>query len=201
MKENGKDYGYTLIETIIALFVMAMIVLPIVSYMRVQSRSHVQNKRLAERQYDFVQVFDLMTSEIRTAGYVDWQNVPDVIHRIDRAEKHLISFQADLDEDGSIDNEEHVTYRYVPEEKRLLRSEAGGEEILLLENVEDLTFSYLDNTGSELSYDELDEAAELQNRDRVRIVRIEFSFSGNDYPTLRFRTAIYLRNTFYDSRS
>ena len=119
MRQNER--GFTLIEILIALFLISIVTAAIYKTFRAQQRSYMIQEEVVEMQQNLRAGMEILTREIRMAGY-DPENsgffavtdiTPrDISNNLDltaNGNSH-IQFTSDLDADGIIDADETVSY-------------------------------------------------------------------------------------------
>lgn len=170
--------GFTLIELLIAMAVGGMVMFATYKIYVAHQRTYTAQLAVTEMQQNMRVAIDLLSSDIRMAGYSDNNNVAGA--GIVEARPDLFSFTADLNEDGDIDDAgENIAYdnyisagnpvlgRITSKDPITYTANANGHwdvdhrEILgpdppahqpAAENVEHLRFLYRDNTGAQLAF-------------------------------------------------
>jgi prepilin-type N-terminal cleavage/methylation domain-containing protein len=135
------NHGFTLIEVIIALAMISMLMSAIISIFSNLNQSYATQNVAAGIQQVVRTGIDIIAQNIRMAGFNPLK-LPDVGFRDDISENR-IHFSYDLDEDGTIADDEDITF-FLQDDK-LKRQIRGGYRISLIENVSDLRFSYLND--------------------------------------------------------
>ncbi len=140
MKSNrAGSSGFTLIEIIIVLFIMAVVVSAVYALFAKSQRTYTGQDQLVELQQNLRSALEMMAQELRGAGYH-----PKVYSRIEAgivtAEAQRIRFKADLDSSGSIEpGDEDVTYLF--RAGVLYRNNGSGDQPIA-ENIIDFQIRY-----------------------------------------------------------
>lgn len=142
----GDPQGFTLIELLVSLFVGLFVVGMTVTLMDFSSRTYRAQERVAETQQDLRAAMDIMTREIRMAGFNPARQANP---RITTATSTAITFELDRDMSNAVDaaGEETITYAYDAANQLLTREVDGGTAVTLITNVTNFTFTYLDEDG------------------------------------------------------
>lgn len=136
--------GFTLIELLIALALSGIVVGAIYSLYATQSRSYVAQDMVSEMQQNARVAMDMMSREIRMAGY---DPTGTAGAGIVVAGPDYIQFTADLTDDGDVvDSKENIAYRLYDSgndgDLDLGRISGGGRIQPVAENIENLIFVY-----------------------------------------------------------
>jgi type IV pilus assembly protein PilW len=157
IQEKGKgigkmrsEKGITLVELVVAMFVMSIIMTGIYSAYYSQQKSFVVQDEVAQMQQNLRAAMFLMVREIRMAGC---NPTGGASAGIVTSDPNTINFTLDLrgkasgDADGliKISDEEDITYSLVGSE--IKRDTGSGPEIVA-ENIDWLHFDYLDENGA-----------------------------------------------------
>ncbi len=190
MKKNLKkeiaDQGFTMIELLVGMVIAGIVTMAAYSVYVVQQEHYTAQTQVTEIQQSLRAVLDLMTNDIRMAGF-DGDGLGDAsVAQITAAKPDLFAFTVDYDESGVIDQPgEHIYYdlydsagkstlgRRLDNDNALLtlnESPVGHFEVPnhqpVAENVEQLEFHYLadndDSLGTSVSNTKLDEIAAVQ---------------------------------------
>ena len=135
------NHGFTLIEVIIALAMISMLMAAMISMFSNLNQSYATQTVAAGIQQVVRTGIDIIAQNIRMAGFNPLK-LPDVGFREDISESS-IHFSYDLDEDGTIADDEDITFFL--QDNKLKRQIRGGYRISLIENVTNLRFSYLND--------------------------------------------------------
>jgi type IV pilus assembly protein PilW len=140
----GREIGFTLIEVLISMAVGAIVLTALVSTLLIQSASYDMQAQVCEMTQNARAAMDMMTREIRMAGYdpmvVGFNGIPyDTIR---------LQIVADLNGDGSVSGaHEDITYTYDDKNHQIDRNTGGGAQPFA-ENIQTFTFDYLDRNGA-----------------------------------------------------
>jgi len=147
-----RSHGFTLVEILVAIFVMGVAVSAIYGIFIAANKSYHTQDRIAEAQQGVRIGIDFMVRNIRMAGLDPLGTAGGTI---EQATSTTIRFTSDLDMNGSIDNpenQERMTYQYDAGNQRLRRClyEGTGSDSwqTLIDNVSALTLGYLDAGGN-----------------------------------------------------
>jgi type IV pilus assembly protein PilW len=137
------NWGFTLAELLIGLFVSAIVMTSIFSAYYSQNKSYAVQEQVAAMVQNLRAAMDIMIREIRMAGY-DPTGTANA--GIVTANTTSINITEDLDGDGSVAGDENITYA-------LADSDGDGDNDLernnnlIAENIDALDFLYLDETN------------------------------------------------------
>lgn len=183
----GSRAGFTLVELVLAMGIMAIVLTAIISLFTSINRIYTTQGVAAGVQQVTRASIDIMTRKIRMAGL----NPLDVGSiGIVQADPDLIRFNFDDDGDGTIatNGDEDITY-LLNENSQLIQQKNGNSYTnqALVDNVTDLTFRYLDA-------DDLD----TNNRAAIRTVEVSLTVeepAGRDKVLSRtYSTRVICRN-------
>jgi type IV pilus assembly protein PilW len=160
--------GFTLIEVVVALALTSIVALGIFSFYNSQNRAYVVQERVVEMQQNLRAGLEMLTREIRMAGY---DPTGSASATITNATRTTLSFNSDIaggdgdgidnDEDGTIDEadeavfgdgflddaDENVTYTFNAAANELERDTGGGGQPVA-QNIDALRFAYaIDSDG------------------------------------------------------
>ena len=164
-----KNAGFTLVELLVTMGIVGIVIGSITLMFTSMSRQSTTQNATAELQQSVRNALNLMTREIRMAGFAVINND----FGITQAQSSSISFTVDWDNDGDVTSShagnpsishvsDKIQYNWVPTERSLRRVTASGtpffsSQILLggaddAINVTGLTFSYLDELNNNTSF-------------------------------------------------
>ncbi len=197
MKENKllsthKTAGFTLIELIVALVIGAIIVGAVYSTYIVQQRSYIAQEAVAEMQQNIRAAMLLMGRDIRMAGYefrpgganfsfaVDAVNSPTTASRV--------SVEIDIDEDGTIDSGETITFGFsnandsnsdgiADIQGATLGRNIGAGFQPIAENIHAIEFRYLDGNGAVIGFNGT--TGQVNNPGDIRAVQVSILARAN----------------------
>lgn len=136
--------GFTLIEIMIAMAISTLVLAAIVDTFVTQRKSYDLQEQLSEMIQSARIGMDMMSREVRMAGYNPAGASFDAIPY----DTMKLEVRADRNGDGDPDDpDETVAYFYDATTLQIIR-EANGSQQPLAENITDFTFQYLDRAGS-----------------------------------------------------
>lgn len=149
-KKSGA--GFTLIELLIAMAVGLVLLGAMYGVFTMYNKSFGTQEQIAEMQQSARASMDMMTREMRMAGYnptgaAGFDGIPY------NADSSTIDVYADLNNIPGIDNPvgsyEHITYSYDSANKLIRRNtNTGGGAQPFAENIQSVTFNYLNSAGN-----------------------------------------------------
>lgn len=139
---NGRR-GYTLIELMAGIFLSAILLAELYSVFTSQQVVFSAQEQVAEMTQSTRAALDLMTREIRLAGY---KTSTGAFNGIPTATLHTIQVLADLDLNGNtLGPDEDITYSYKADTLQICRNGLG---LPIADNIADLSFLYTLADGS-----------------------------------------------------
>lgn len=194
---NHLEQGFTLIEILVSLAVASILSTAIYTIFSVQHRIFLTQRQIAAIQQSLRTCMYLLEDDIKLACFDPLNSAAPAILIADR---QSFRFQADLNENGSLQSEdtndsgettltndrnEQKTYRFVIDangQGRLTRANwnAGGSP--MADFIEALDFVYLDKDGTPLSPLPLSE----ENRKLIRAVEVTL-VARSEHPDSRHR--------------
>ncbi|MEW6323954.1 MAG: Ig-like domain-containing protein [Nitrospirota bacterium] len=162
---NGRGQrGVTMIELLVVLGLVGLVAIAIYTVYLSFLRHYLVQTQVNAMQQNARIALDLMLREIRTTGYDPLGGIFSAGNPPVKAASSIqYQLQADLDEDGAIDADEDITYRFNANSLERRVGAAGAFETVA-ENIESMAFSYvlLDTTGAPVySLDSNPSAGEL----------------------------------------
>lgn len=144
----GED-GFSLLELAVGLGVAAVAMLAVISIFTTLTRSYTTQNAFSSVQQVARAGVDYMAQNIRMAG-LNPKDIKGV--NILAATPTRIEFKLDRNLNGEIDDaaQEHMAYSYDDGEKEVGEAVDGGAPYKFIENVLDLTFTYFDESGTDL---------------------------------------------------
>ncbi len=143
--------GFTLVEVLVAMAIGAIVMTSVVTSFLSQQRTYRLQDELLGMQQNLRAAMDIMTREIRMAGYdPSGDSMAGVVY----AAEDEIEFTMDLNENGSLDGtngadpDEWVVYRLNSDGSIGRQNEAGGDFHPVAENFDGLEFFYIMDDGS-----------------------------------------------------
>ena len=151
---KNSERGFSLIELLIALAVTSILLVGIFNIFLSQHKAYTSQDQIVEMQENVRAAMDIMSRDIRMAGFDPTEAGGMGITNIDEAIPAL-SFTADVNENGVIgaaEADEDITYRYVANALEIQRRSTTGEQFqTLVDNIQSLTFRYFDQNGNLLA--------------------------------------------------
>jgi len=141
------DQGFTVVEFLIACALLSVLMATMVKLFTLINYTYTTQNAAASVQQVVRTGIDIMTQNIRMAGFNPLQLAGVGIQADSSADS--IRFSYDKNADGIIDDENDAddndeVVRYLHEDNQLKRQLGDGNRIGILDNVTDLTFIYLD---------------------------------------------------------
>ncbi|NVL90370.1 MAG: prepilin-type N-terminal cleavage/methylation domain-containing protein [Desulfobacterales bacterium] len=141
---KNRERGFTLIELLIAMAISGIVLSAIVSTFIIQRKSYDVQEQITEMVQSARAAMDMMTREIRMAGYDPTGAGFDGIPYNDSQ----LQIFTDLNDDGTPDDSnENITYTYDGTNLQIDRNTGGGGQPFA-ENIQSFIFAYLDSAGS-----------------------------------------------------
>ena len=142
---SGKACGFSLVELLIAMAVGLVVLGAMYSVFTIQNKTFANQEDFVEMQQSVRAGMDMMTREIRMAGY-DPAGVNFAGVTVNASQLQIM---ADLDGNGAIDatSQENIVYAFSATNKRITRNIGSGNQPFV-ENVQSFTFQYLDGAGA-----------------------------------------------------
>ena len=170
MASRPRHGGFTLVELLIGIFTSLILMAGIYSVLNSQQTTFYNQEQINEMNQNIRAVMDLMSREVRVAGY---KTSTAVFNGIATAQPGTIRLLADINQDGSIlGDTEDVTYSYDVNPLRICRN---GVSLPIAENITSLTFVYTLADGTTTS--------STGSLDTIRKVRISIT-ARTKYPDL-----------------
>ena len=145
---KNKESGFTLVELLIAMTIGLIILAALSSTFLMQRKIYDVQEQIVEMVQTARAAMDMMTREIRMAGYDPTGAGFDGI----TYSTSQLQIRSDLDGSGSTDGtNENIRYAYYDEHSsypyQIKRKTGGGYFQPFAENIQSFTFEYLDNSG------------------------------------------------------
>lgn len=140
--------GFSLAEVLIALGLLSIFMAAVIGLFISIETSYATQNAAAGLQQVVRTGMDIMTHQIRMAGYNPMKIVRPIGSEVgfqQDSTDNYIHFSYDLDMDSTLDTNEDIAYMLVDNKLKLQKS--GGNRITLIDNVSELKFSYLDQDG------------------------------------------------------
>jgi len=151
---KNKESGFTLVELLIAMTIGLIILTALSSTFLMQRKIYDIQEQVVEMVQNARAAMDMMTREIRMAGYdPTGAGFDGITYDADQ-----LQIQANIDDDediintdGSYDDNENITYAYYDENSaypyQIKRKTGNGNFVSFAENIEAFTFDYLEADG------------------------------------------------------
>ena len=140
--------GFTLAEVLIALGLLSIFMAAVIGLFISIETSYATQNAAAGLQQVVRTGMDIMTHQIRMAGYnpmlIKRPIGSEIGFQQDSTDSY-IHFSYDLDLDSTLDTNEDIAYML--EDNKLKLQSSGGYKYTLIDNVSELKFSYLDQDG------------------------------------------------------
>jgi len=139
----GKKNGFTLIELMAGILISAIIMAGLYSVLFSQQKAFSAQEQVAEMNQNIRAALDLMTREIRLAGY---KTSTSTFDGIATATSESIRILADLNQDGdTADDNEDISYTYNAGALQICRNGVG---LPVADNITSLSLQYTLNDGT-----------------------------------------------------
>ena len=161
IRSTSDHAGFTLVELMIALVISGIISVVLYSTYLVQQRSYTAQEAVVEMQQNIRAAMMLMSRDIRMAGY-DPKATGNF--KITTASPNRLGFTIDLNENGSVDGDETITYGFSTANDSNADgiADAGSAPLgkctvfpiappgfqPIAENIQAIEFQYLDGSGA-----------------------------------------------------
>jgi type IV pilus assembly protein PilW len=134
---RARSRGFTLVELLAAIFIAAILMAGLYSVFVSQQEAYSAQERIAEMNQNIRAAMDLMTREIRLAGY---KKAGATFNGIATAQPSTVRILADLDQSGdTLGTNEDITYSYNAGTMQIWRN---AVDLPIAENITNLTFAY-----------------------------------------------------------
>lgn len=188
------ERGFTLIELIIAMTVGLVVLAAMYGVFTIQNRHLKIEEQLAEMQQNARAAMDMMTREIRMAGY---DPTGEAGAGITSAATNSLSFTLDVNADeDTADSNEYITYSlYTTDgiQKLGRKSTASATNQPVAEHVESLDFEFYDEAGAQTSVEADIRSIEISLT--LRTARPDPQYTANNgYRTYTLTSVITPRN-------
>jgi len=138
-----RQTGFTIIELLAGILISAVILAGLYSVFFSQQEAFSAQEQVAEMNQNIRAALDLMTREIRLAGY---KNSTSAFNGIATATSDSIQILADLDQNGDTAGEnENISYTYYSGAKQICRNGVG---LPVADNITGLSFQYTLKDGT-----------------------------------------------------
>jgi len=158
------DGGFTLIELMIAMAVGLVLLGAMYGVFTMHNKTFSTQEQIAEMQQSARAGMDMMTREIRMAGY----NPAGVTFDGTTYSASQLQVKADLDGNGTIAGQENIIYKHDSANYQVTRNIGSGDQPLM-ENVQSFPFSYWKDDNDDGVMEEVITSAD---NDKIRQIRI-----------------------------
>ena len=139
----SRQTGFTIIELLAGILISAVLLASLYSVFFSQQQAFSAQEQIAEMSQNIRAAQDLMTREIRLAGY---KTSTSAFSGIATATSNSIRIHADLNQNGdTADENEDITYTYNSGAKQICRNGVG---LPVADNITDLFFQYTLKDGT-----------------------------------------------------
>jgi type IV pilus assembly protein PilW len=149
----GRVAGFSLVELLVAMTIGLVVLGGLYGVFTIQNRTFSKQELIVEMQQNARAAMDMMSREIRMAGY-DPRNLNSDSNQTTNffgvtVNSSRLQIKADLDGGGSIDasSQENIIYTFDAANKKITRNIGAGAQTFA-ENVDSFTFAYLDGSGN-----------------------------------------------------
>jgi prepilin-type N-terminal cleavage/methylation domain-containing protein len=141
-----KENGFTLIELLAGILISAILLAGLYSVFFSQQVAFSAQEQVAEMNQNIRAALDLMTREIRLAGY---KTSTSTFNGIATATSNSIRILADLNQDGdTADENEDISYTYNPSVLQICRSGIAPPSVPVADNVTNFSLQYTLKDGT-----------------------------------------------------
>jgi type IV pilus assembly protein PilW len=152
---SGRTGGFSLVELLIAMAVGLVVLGAMYSVFTIQNKTFANQENFVEMQQSVRAGMDMMTREIRMAGYdPTGAGFDGITYNADQLQIQADMYQTNDtgNPDGDTnDSNENIVYKYYDENSeypyQIKRKTGAGYFQPFVENVQSFTFQYLYNTG------------------------------------------------------
>jgi type IV pilus assembly protein PilW len=148
--------GFSLVELLVAMTIGLVVLGGLYGVFTIQNKTFSKQELIVEMQQNARAAMDMMSREIRMAGY-DPCNMNSDSNQANNffgvtVNSTQLQIKADLDGGGSIDasSQENIIYAFNGANKKITRNIGAGAQTFA-ENVDAFTFAYLDGSGNATS--------------------------------------------------
>jgi type IV pilus assembly protein PilW len=143
MSTESNHKGYTIIELLAAILISGVVMAGLYAVFFSQQTAFSAQEQVAEMTQNIRAALDLMTREVRLAGY---KTSTSTFNGIATATSTSIQVLADLNQDGDTsDTDEDITYSYNAGTLQICRN---GTSLPIADNITALSFTYTLADGS-----------------------------------------------------
>ena len=200
---KNKESGFTLIELLITMTIGLIILTALSSTFLMQRKIYDVQEQVSEMVQTARAAMDMMSREIRMAGYAPTGYVPiGTMQRSDPTgakfvgipyDANNLQIYADLNGDEDTDDSnECITYTYDAATLQIVRNTGGGDQPFA-ENIQSFTFDYFDSAG--IAPTTTEDIRQIEITITARTARPDSDYSANSgYRTYTLTSFITPRN-------
>jgi len=187
-----REGGYTFINLLVSMGISGIVLSAVTTTFVSQSQSYDAQEQIVEMQQNARAAMDIMTREIRMAGYSPTgASIVGVHHHSDK-----IHIRADITGDGdNNDPNEDIKYSYDAANLRIQRDAKAGIQPFA-ENIQAFTFAYFDNNGNATTNSAAIRQIQIVITARTAEINRNYPFNGG-YQTYRLTSLVTPRNLAY----
>lgn len=190
--------GFSLVELLIAAAIGLVVLGAMYSVFTIQNKTFGNQEQIVELQQNVRAAMDMMSREIRMAGYdpagVNSDSDPANNFSGVPVNASQLQVRADQNSDGAIDatSEENIVYAYNAANKQITRNIGAGAQSFA-ENIDAFTFAYLDGNGNVTAVSA--DVRRIEITITGRTARPDPAYTANGgYRTYTLTSVIALRN-------
>ena len=198
---KNRESGFTLVELLISMTIGLIILAALSSTFLMQRKTYDVQEQIVEMVQTARAAMDMMTREIRMAGYdPTGAGFDGITYNADQ-----LQIQADIENDADTgvpdgdtgDDNENIIYKYYDKDSsypyQIKRKTGGGYFQPFAENVQSFTFDYLDSAGSATT--KTSEIRQIKITITARTSKADADYSPNNgYRTHTLTSLITPRN-------
>ncbi len=184
--------GFSLIELMVSIAISVIALAAITTTFVSQSQSYDIQEQLVEMQQNARAAMDIMTREIRMAGFSPTGTSFDGVHH----HSDKIHIRADLNGNGTYNDEnEDIKYSYDSVNYLIERDAKLGKQTFA-ENIQDFTMAYFNNNGNATTNSSDIRQIQITIIARTAEIDRNYSFNGG-YHTYKLTSLVTPRNLAY----
>ncbi len=187
-----REGGYTFINLLVSMGISGIILSTVTTTFVSQSQSYDAQEQIVEMQQNARAAMDIMTREIRMAGYSPTgASIVGVHHHSDK-----IHIRADITGDGdNNDPNEDIKYSYDSANLRIQRDAKAGIQPFA-DNIQAFTMAYFDNNGNATTNSAAIRQIQIVITARTAEINRNYPFNGG-YQTYSLTSLVTPRNLAY----
>jgi len=187
-----REGGFTFINLLVSMGISGIVLSTVTTTFVSQSQSYDAQEQIVEMQQNARAAMDIMTREIRMAGYSPTgASIVGVHHHSDK-----IHIRADITGDGDKnDPNEDIKYSYDAANLRIERDAKAGIQPFA-DNIQAFTFAYFDNNGNATTNSADIRQIQIVITARTAEINRNYPFNGG-YQTYSLTSLVTPRNLAY----